>query len=119
MRFDPELARRILEDLEPITDGRPIWDYSVASVDRTALMYHLRQLKLGGLITGERNNNLGGLGFAPTDLTPAGHSFLAMARDDTAWGKALAVAKGGGTQAVGAVYGALLATVLRGIGLAP
>jgi DNA-binding transcriptional ArsR family regulator len=102
MQFDPDLARRILLEIEATPANQDVGDIEFSDVDENEIYEHIELLADAGLV--EARIQLSGMGgnriyFASvTRLTHAGHSFLADARDERVWEKTKAFVKEKGGQ---------------------
>ncbi|MCW5862798.1 MAG: DUF2513 domain-containing protein [Anaerolineae bacterium] len=106
MRLNHDLIRLILLEAE---DEEPV-DLSPYSEEQIA--YHKAQLIEAGYVKGFIHVGLGGMiGADVEDLTWAGHQFLANARNELFWKKAMRqLAKAGGSASID-IISALLAKV--------
>ena len=106
MRLDPNLIRLALLEAE----GHGFVDLGAYTEDQ--INYHRAKLIDAGYAEGEKNQGLGQIGIPETtlnDLTWDGHQFLANARNDLFWKKAMRqLAKAGGSASID-IISALLA----------
>ena len=98
MKLNPACVRAVLLAVESKTDAthffaldrsEPLGDLSEYSYDD--ILYHIRQCSMASLIVGLFEAD-GGDYIRISDLSPAGHEFLANVRSDTVWKKVLGVA---------------------------
>jgi len=91
MKFDPDLMRAILLDTEEIPAGEAAHGFEYEGRSQAEIYRHAQILVDEGFIAGQYvdGNNGIPLDFHITDLTYRGHQFLANARNDTLWKKAL------------------------------
>jgi hypothetical protein len=91
MRFDPELMREVLLDIEAIDAGLQF----AGMPDPPAKAEHMRLLIADGYLEGKVHEDAGGRVFQidVRGLTMKGHQFLANARNNTIWKKVIADAK--------------------------
>ncbi len=94
MRLNPDCIRDILLSIEDITDIQTIWKYQKGNCDfpllapysHTEIVYHVFQCSSAGLIT-SLNHYDDCESLTVTDLSPAGHQFLANIRSNNVWNK--------------------------------
>jgi len=91
MKFDPELMRHLLLDTEEIPAGQAAGGFTYEDRDQAEVYRHAQILIDEGFIEGKYVTGSKGFpaAFHITDLTYRGHQFLANARNDTLWKKAL------------------------------
>lgn len=65
------------------------------------VLYHIRQCKEAGLLTGVTYSSSGG--YYISDLSPSGHEFLADIRNDSVWSKTKDGAKAIGAESLRAI----------------
>ena len=108
MRLDLDLIRLVMLE----TEGHEWVDLGAYTEDQ--INYHRAQLIDAGYAEGYKNQGLGQIGIPETtlsDLTWEGHQFLANARNDLFWKKAMRqLAKAGGSASID-IISALLAKV--------
>jgi hypothetical protein len=100
MKFDPELMRAILLDVESLPAGEPfVGKFTYDSRSQPEVNEHTQILIDDGYIDGNslRDHRNVPIGFAITGLTMKGHDFLAKAKNDTAWDKVIVWSKQQGT----------------------
>ncbi|UCP10265.1 DUF2513 domain-containing protein [Pseudomonas sp. MM213] len=115
MKRDMDLIRQIILTLEeyPLRPGGIVsfdvfkGDFPVENYSNDEIYYHVRQIKMTGLI-----ENISGpmSGFAFRGLTPAGHDFAESVRSDEIW----AMTKDGALKAGGFTVG-LLVDLAKGL----
>lgn len=95
MRLNPECIRSILLFVEDNVDFSHVLTYSSDDIPESLscyshdeIVYHISQCKQSGLLTGVHFYD-GGTTVTISDLTPAGHEFLANIRNDSIWSKVL------------------------------
>lgn len=100
MRLNPSCIRDILLAVETYSDFDTQAEYKIeepfpelSSYTHSEILYHIRQCEESGLIQ-EVHYYDGGKHTDISDLTPAGHEFLANIRNDSIWKKV--ISKGSG-----------------------
>jgi len=92
VKFDPDIARTILLDIESIPPGTFSSGITIEGQDIAAVDRHLEILIDEGFVQGVVTPGNGGFpmhnGFFISDLTYKGHQFLESARNDASWNKA-------------------------------
>lgn len=95
MKLNPECMRSILLLVEDNVDFSHVWTYSsndipeqLSCYSHDEIVYHISQCKKSDLLTGVHFYD-GGITVIISDLTPAGHEFLANIRNDSIWSKVL------------------------------
>lgn len=116
MKFDPELMRSILLDAEEIPAGEAVGGFEYEDRNQAEVNRHTQILIdeefLEGQWQGDEQNFP--CGFHVTDLTYRGHQFLANAKVDSLWNKALTTIKGSGKSMSIAVIEAVLVKLATG-----
>lgn len=100
MRLNPNCIRDVLLAVEAHSDFSTQAEYKIedpfpelSSYTHSEILYHIRQCEESGLIQ-EVHYYDGGKHTDISDLTPAGHEFLANIRNDSVWKKV--ISKGSG-----------------------
>jgi hypothetical protein len=89
MKRDMDLVRSILLKAEEQPAGKPLSDLSALGSDQTTLTEHVWLLRQAHLVEASFPGDSPSHGmFMILRLTPAGHDFVAHARQDTSWAKA-------------------------------
>ena len=113
MKFDPELMRSILLDAEEIPAGEAATGFNYESRDQAEVNRHTQILIdegfLEGLWQGDHQNFP--CAFRVTDLSYRGHQFIANAKVDSIWKKALAAIRDSGKSLSIAVIEAVLVKI--------
>lgn len=93
MKLNPDCIRDILLDAEKVIDFHTFYFYEKdqgsalsQNYSHEETIYHIRQAKQSGLISISPFYDSGD-SVCITDITPAGHEFLANIRKDTIWQK--------------------------------
>jgi hypothetical protein len=100
MKLDMDLVRAIMKDIEehPEADGSSYLDLEYEGRTEREINYHVKRMHEAGLVNVRDFSNLrDGVIYKPTELTYAGHEFLATAANDTLWAKAKGVASNAGS----------------------
>ena len=111
MKFDPGLMRIILLDTEQIPAGQVRGAFSYTDCDQAEVNRHAQILLDEGFIQGKCVKDGSGfpIKFRITDLTYRGHQFLANARNDTLWNKALkSITETGKTMSIAVIEAVLV-----------
>jgi Hypothetical protein (DUF2513) len=110
MTFDPTLMRSILLDTEGLPAGVAAGGFNYDGIDQAVVNRHTQILidegYLEGIWQGDAQNFP--CAFRITDLTYRGHQFLANAKSDSLWKKALTTIKDSGKSLSIAVIEAVL-----------
>jgi hypothetical protein len=110
MKYDPELMRSILLDAEEIPAGEAVEGFEYEDRNQAEVNRHTQILIdedfLEGQWQGDEQNFP--CAFHITDLTYRGHQFLANAKSDTLWKKAITTIKDSGKTMSIAVIEAVL-----------
>ena len=97
MKRDMDLIRSILVLTEEQPAGGLVRDFSSLGADHQTVVEHVRLARDGGLLEAKILDSLSGRGSAIViRLTPAGHDFLAQARQPVLWNKAKETARKAG-----------------------
>ena len=116
MTFDPDLMRSILLDAEEIPAGEAIGGFEYDGRNQPEVNRHTQILIdeefLEGQWIGDHQNFP--CSFRVTDLTYRGHQFLANAKVDSLWNKALSTIKSSGKSMSIAVIEAVLVKMATG-----
>ncbi len=116
MTFDPTLMRSILLDAEELPAGVAAGGFNYTGIDQAVVNRHTQILIdegfLEGTWVGDHQNFP--CAFRVTDLTYRGHQFLANAKVDSLWTKALSTIKGSGKSMSIAVIEAVLVKLATG-----
>jgi hypothetical protein len=111
MQFDPDLARRILLEVEATPPNQHVPDIKFSDVDEHTVYEHIELLTDAGLVEAlfKPSGRGGHRIFAARvrRLTHAGHEFLANARNESVWEKTKALVKEKGGAASFAVIAAV------------
>lgn len=107
MRLNPDCIRAILLTVEEKCDFLTPWEYEEENVDSSYLaeysheeiVYHIRQCQNSNLVSNVHYYDAG-LSVLISDLTPAGHQFLADIRNDNNWNKTKEIAKSVGSSSI-------------------
>lgn len=109
MKLNPDCVRDILLSVEDTCDyNRTMHYHQNTDVQRLQkyshdeIVYHIRQCKLSGLILGVQFYD-SGADVTISDLTPAGHKFLANVRKDTIWNNTKSIASQVGSKSLDAL----------------
>ena len=113
MKFDPELMRSILLDAEGIPAGQAVSGFNYEGRDQAEVNRHTQILIDEGFLEGtwQRNRHHFPLYFYITDLTYRGHQFLANAKNDSRWKRAISTIKDSGKSLSIAVIEAVLVKI--------
>lgn len=116
MKFDPDLMRSILLDTEEIPAGQHAGGFTYEDRDQAEVYRHAQILIDEGFIEGKYiKGNMGQpIKFHVKDLTYRGHQFLANARNETVWKKALSSIRDTGKSMSIAVIEAVLVKIATG-----
>jgi hypothetical protein len=113
MRFDPELMRSILLDAEEIPAGESVDGFEYEGRNQAEVNRHVQILIdedfLEGIWRGDHQNHVAFINVK--DLTYRGHEFLAHARNDSLWKKALSTIRDSGKSLSIAVIEAVLVKI--------
>lgn len=122
MRFDPDLARQIMLQIEATPANRTPADVVIEGSSEDEIFEHIELLRDDGYI--EAKIHRSGMGNARIytifleRLTRDGHEFLAAARNDTLWKRAKdRVTTSGGAMTLGILRGVLTDLAKRAVGL--
>ena len=90
MKFDPDIVRQILLDVESISAGTFAHDIKLQGQDPDVVIRHIQILVQEEFIDGRIYLNEFGIASQCTliDLSYKGHQFLEIARSNTTWNKA-------------------------------
>lgn len=96
MKLNPDCLRGLLLTAEENCTSSHSWIYSseaaqtlyLAEYDHEEILYHINQADKSGLILNVHYYD-GGNTVIVSDLSPAGHEFLANIRNDSVWKKVL------------------------------
>ena len=119
MKFDPDLMRAILLDAETIPAGQSVAGFEYAEREQKEVNRHTQILIDEGYLEGSwkgDSKNFPAL-FYITDLTYQGHQFLANARNQTVWSRALNIAKEKGLETSISAISAILLKVATSYGV--
>lgn len=116
MKFDPELMRSILLDMEEVPAGQAAHGFNYEDRDQAEVNRHTQILIeedfLDGKWVGDHQNFP--TDFRITDLTYRGHQFLANAKNDSLWKNAMTTIKSSGKTMSIAVIEAVLVKLATG-----
>lgn len=98
MRFDPDLARKILIDLEDAPPVTSPGEIVLEGHSRDEISYHIKTLHQDNLIEAVDVSGFGSFHWKVKSLTSEGHRFLDAIKNDTLWSKIKALAKTEGIQ---------------------
>lgn len=110
MKLNPDCVRDILMAIESSTDGMFPFEYTkdenthptLAKYDHGEIQYHMQQCHMANLVVGYQPFEMGDF-IQISDLSPAGHEFLANIRKDTIWNKTKSLAASVGSSSLGAL----------------
>lgn len=116
MKFDPNLMRSILLDTEGIPADQAVHGYTYEGRSEADVNRHVQILIQEGFLEGEyAKGNIGQpVAVHVSDLTYKGHQFLANARNETLWKKALSFIQEKGKTMSIAVIEAVLVKLATG-----
>lgn len=107
MRLDPDCTRAILMAIEDVCDMTHIFD-SKTDLNRIdgdfpghKILYHAHQCYMSGFLVNFGTDMSGN--WTASDLTPAGHQFIANIREDTIWNSVKEVAGKVGSKSLEAI----------------
>ncbi|MGZ0008661.1 DUF2513 domain-containing protein [Burkholderia gladioli] len=88
MKFDWDIARRVLQVIEDSPRSRGDFDFAALALEDEVLHYHLGLLDQGGLIETSSSHALEKKYpvHRVVSMTLAGHDLLDVMRNDTMWG---------------------------------
>lgn len=116
MKFDPDLMRSILLDVEEIPAGEAVGGFEYENHNQAEVNRHTQILIdeefIEGMWEGDEQNFP--TFFRVTDLTYRGHQFLENARSDTRWKRALSSIRDSGKSMSIAVIEAVLVKIVTG-----
>jgi hypothetical protein len=98
MKFDPDLARQILIDLEEAPFLPAYSDIELEGYSVEQISYHIMLLAKEGYVDAKDASTFGGSKWKVKALTLSGHKFLDQIRNDTFWAKVKSTAKTQGLQ---------------------
>ena len=87
MKFDIELARLILLDLQEAPPTTSYYDIALDSYTEEQISYHVMLLNQAGFIGAVEKSTLSKFCWKPTNLTWEGQKFIDAAKDDKLWNK--------------------------------
>lgn len=123
MKLNPDCVRDILKAVEAVTDYDHTFWYDrndqcvdgLKSYSHEEILYHVRQCYSAGLIESWQPYEAGD-SFQISDLSPAGHEFLANIRNDSVWRKIKGVAVntcGGSLRGIAQIAQAVMTEIIK------
>jgi len=98
MKFDSELARQILLDLEDTPPVTAFGDIVLDGYSQEEISYHIKMLSQANLVEAADASGFGNFHWKVRSLTYDGHKFLDEIKNDTTWAKIKSIAKTQGIQ---------------------
>ena len=93
MRFEPDLARKILLDLKDTPPMTAPHEIVLEGRSREDISYHIRVLYQDNLVEAVDASTVGSLHWKAKSLTSEGHKFLDGIQNDNSWAQVKAIAK--------------------------
>ena len=107
MKLNPDCTRAVLLAVESVCDTWHFFDSRVdldkvpGNFSPAEIAYHARQCNLAGMLYKYQQDSPDA--WVASDLTPAGHEFLANIREDTIWSHVKAVSAKVGSESLRAL----------------